>query len=176
VYSGRLTQPVVEQFTPFTRRAFHQFVNDRIGERLKSALDEEMRVEVTEKPIQETEQEDVVEDDRESESKIITTEEEIHAFYVVKAILHDTIDIKRVTVRDRISYCGILLDDNNRKPICRLRFNSPQKYLGVFDSGRSEERIPIEGVDDIYCHADRLKQTVVAYDSPASPTPDEEQS
>ena len=36
-------------------------------------------------------------------------------------------------MRDVQSYCGILLDDNNRKPICRLHFNGSKKYVTLFD-------------------------------------------
>ena len=46
---------------------------------------------------------------------------------------------------------AILLDDNNRKPIARLHFNSKkQKYLGVFDTDKKETRFPIESLDEIY--------------------------
>ena len=66
-------------------------------------------------------------------------------------------------MRDTKSYCGILLDDNNRKPICRLHFNHAQKYLGVI-SQKQEEKIPIELIDDIYKYSDQLKATVQEYD------------
>jgi hypothetical protein len=39
VYSGRMTQTVKDQFTEIAKRAFQEFVNDRINERLKSALE-----------------------------------------------------------------------------------------------------------------------------------------
>ena len=65
-------------------------------------------------------------------------------------------------IQDR--YCGILLDDNNRKPICRLWLNSAQKYIGLFDGKKQEERVPIDDLDDIYKLADRLKGTVAFYE------------
>ena len=34
---------------------------------------------------------------------------------------------ERVAIRDQVTYCGILLDDNNRKPLVRLWFNNSQK-------------------------------------------------
>lgn len=61
---------------------------------------------------------------------------------------------------------GILLDDNNRKPICRLHFNRTQKYLGLFDDSKNEERIPIDELNDIYNYEDRLKGTVLRYEEP----------
>jgi len=67
-------------------------------------------------------------------------------------------------IRDTKSYCGILLDDNNRKPICRLLFNSKQKYLGLLDSDKNVERIPIVLPRDIYQYADKLLAKVSQYE------------
>ena len=69
-------------------------------------------------------------------------------------------------MRDAKSYCAILLDDNNRKPIARLHFNRAKKYIGLF-SGKQEERVAIGSLEDIYEHADRLHETVRAYGSQA---------
>ena len=65
-------------------------------------------------------------------------------------------------MRDVRSYCGILLDDNNRQPICRLRFNTAIKYLSLFHSD-NEQRVRIETVDDIYKYADEIKAATAKY-------------
>jgi hypothetical protein len=47
-------------------------------------------------------------------------------------------------MRDAKSYCAILFDHNNRRPICRLLFNEPSnKSIVLFDTG-SEENIKIK--------------------------------
>jgi hypothetical protein len=78
-------------------------------------------------------------------------------------------------MRDSKSYCAILLDDNNRKPICRLHLNRGIKYIGLFDAERNEERVRIETLDDIFTHADRLKATASSYgisvSAPSTPSP-----
>ncbi len=79
----------------------------------------------------------------------------------------EVVDPERVVMRDTKSYCGILLDDNNRKPICRPRFNGKQKYLGLFDAAKNEERFPIDRVPDIYKYADRLRAMFALYEGPA---------
>ncbi|MFL6788051.1 MAG: hypothetical protein ACJ8FC_05265, partial [Sphingomicrobium sp.] len=62
------------------------------------------------------------------------------------------VDPKRIIMRDAKSYCAILLDDNNRKTIARLHFNSPTvRYLGTF-SGKDEKREPVGETIDIYKH------------------------
>ena len=67
-------------------------------------------------------------------------------------------------MRDTQSYCGVLLDDNNRKPICRLRFNTANRKIGVFDEDKNETEIPIADLDDIYELVDILKKTASGYD------------
>ncbi len=162
VYDGRITQNVREQFAPIVRRALHQFVSSKVSGRLKSALMEEeasqvgSHEEATTKPGATPEQA--------SPSDIVTTEEEREGFRIVRAIMREIVDVSRVVMRDVKTYCGVLLDDNNRKPICRLHFNASQNYLGLFDAQKSEERVPIGSLDEIYAYADRLRATVGYYE------------
>jgi hypothetical protein len=100
--------------------------------------------------------------------KAVTTQEEIEGFYIVKAIVSEIIDAKRIFLRDTIRFCGILLDDTNRKPICRLWFNNPEgKQLGLFDGNKQEIKYPINNVNDLYKFAEQLKERVLSYDSGA---------
>lgn len=169
VYSGKFTQSTQEYFTGITKKAFTQFINERINERLKSAMAEDH---LTPKPEEGTPQPQLDEGGTDSKDDIVTTEDEREAFFIVRAILYETVDPKRVVMRDVKRYCGILLDDNNRKPICRLYLNTKQKYLGLFDENRNEEKIPIEGLSEIFRHSDLLKRTVLSYDgSIKSPAP-----
>ena len=72
------------------------------------------------------------EEDMQDGNKIVTTDEELMGFYIVRAILCNTVDLDRVVDRDAQSYFAILFDDNNRKPICRLHFNGGKKYVETF--------------------------------------------
>lgn len=153
VYSGKITQAVRDQFSVVVKNALNQFIRERINDRLKSALENENDKE-PELPPEETEE-------ASDDSGIVTTEEEIEAYNIVKAIVRDTVDASRVFMRDTKSYCGILLDDNNRKPICRLHLNSPnKKYLGLF-SKKKETRNAIEAIDDIFKYSDQIKTTIM---------------
>jgi predicted type IV restriction endonuclease len=164
VYTGRVTQGVREQFTDIVKRALHQFIADRINERIKTALSGEDgsanndsrnipdTIEIAEKTV-----------DVEGETGVVTTEEELEGFYIVKSIVREVVDPNRVVYRDTLSYFGILLDDNNRKPICRLHFNRAQRYIGLFDSQKNEERLPIDDLNDIYKHSDRIRGTLQYY-------------
>jgi hypothetical protein len=63
-------------------------------------------------------------------------------------------------MRDAKSYCAVLLDDNNRKPIVRLFFNSKQKYVGVFDENKNCERLPIDDLNGIYQYSEQIRDEV----------------
>jgi len=165
VYSGKMTRPVREQFSEITKKALKQFINEKIGERLKFAL-EEQHTPQGEAAIKE----DVSNLGELHGEEIVTTEEEYEGYHIVKAILREIIDAKRISMRDVRSYCSILLDDNTRKPICRLYFNKQQKYLGLFNEQKNEERVPIDGIDEIYDCADQLKATVKYYDETETPS------
>lgn len=162
VYSGRMTVAAREQFTAITRRALQRFMNDKINERLTTALKETSREEPTET-------EEVTAEEAEVESpqkrEIVTTEDEIEGYFAIKSLLRDSIDVSRLHMRDTKSYCGILLDDNNRKPVCRLHFNREQKYLGIFGEDKQEVRVPINSIDDIYKYADQVIATAARYDA-----------
>ena len=95
-----------------------------------------------------------------AKKQIATTDQETEAFFVVKSILRSIIPVGRIIMRDAQTYCGILLDDNNRKPIIRLYFNSDKLRISLLDQGKQEEHITIEGIDDIYKYAQRLIERV----------------
>ena len=176
VYSGRNTSAIRQQFQELTKQALGQFINERINDRLEkaSALGSEYIAQQTTQASEPSSSEQVssVEEDNDG---IVTTAEEFQGYYIVKAILHDVIDIKRVAMRDQRGFCSVLLDDNNRKPICRLRFNSQQKYLGLIDQQKQEQRVTIEDVDEIYSYIDQIRATVGFYDNQgAEATPETE--
>ncbi|NJL53545.1 MAG: hypothetical protein HC930_17755 [Hydrococcus sp. SU_1_0] len=42
--------------------------------------------------------------------KIVTTEQELEGFYIVKAILRGVVDVSRLKYKDTVHYLGINLD------------------------------------------------------------------
>jgi hypothetical protein len=155
-YPGMITAKVLEQFTSLTKRTIQNYINDLITERLKSALTKE---DDKAKEIQQGPKEEAAD-----VSKVITTEEELEGFMIVKTILRQKISSKRIAYRDAQSYFAILLDDNNRKTICRLYLDGSKKYLVTFDAGRKEVKHELTSLDDIFKYADLLVQAVEDYD------------
>ena len=94
--------------------------------------------------------------DEDDEVRVVTTDEELEGYFIVKSIIRPVVESSRIGHRDTQSYFGVLLDDNNRKPVCRLHFNRGQKYLGILDQDKKETRHPIASLDAIYGFADAL--------------------
>lgn len=159
VYPSVVTAKILEQFTNLTKRSIQQHISDLITERLKSALsteDEKLKE-------QEAQQ---VEVEKSTESKVVTTDEELEGFMIVKTILRQKINPSRVTYRDAQSYFAILLDDNNRKTICRLYLNSSKKYFVTLDEQKKEVKSEILSLDDIFNHSETLFKVVEGYEKP----------
>ncbi|MGQ4811281.1 restriction endonuclease [Agrobacterium vitis] len=150
IYEGRITSQVREMLTGVVRSAFREVIMDTVKNRLSSALAEtEQVIETIDQPVEEAQD-------------VITTDEEREGYMIVKAIAREVIGPSRVVMRDQKTYCGILIDNNNRKPLARLWFNRSVKYIGLFD-GEQEERVIINSLDEIYEYSERLRVTAKRY-------------
>ncbi len=72
-------------------------------------------------------------------------------------------------MRDAKSYCAILLDDNNRKPIFRLHFNQSQWYIGIVKESKEkrhkkETRHKIDSINNLYQFADTMLEVIADYE------------
>jgi len=145
-------------FKEYAKKALAISINESISDRLKSALNINEKIEKKDEgktnPI----------DQNIEVAKIITTDEELEAFQIVKAILREKITADRISPRDTQSYFGVLLDDNNRKPICRFHFNTINKYLEVFHKGKDAgEKQQLNSLDEIYGFREQLHEAVGNY-------------
>ena len=168
VYSKLLTQVAKERFSHLVRQAFREFIDDRINATLKSAL---ARDTIIDEPIPEVvAPEDTAQPVALEPDPVVTTEEEVQGYELVKAIVSDVVDLDRVFFRDTKSYSMVLLDNSNRKPILRLYFNSlSNKQIGLPGEGRDSHgrrEIPaysIESVEEITGYANQIRDVVIRY-------------
>lgn len=159
-YDGRFTQNVIDEFRGIVRDSLRAFVSEQVENRLKSALASESQ--------QQTEElKETSDDDAPAESDhrdgIVTTAEERDAYLIIRAILREDVDVKRIDMRDAVSYCAILLDNNNRRPVARLYFGVTKKQIGIFDEQKQEQKYPLETVDDIYDYSTELRNALKRY-------------
>lgn len=106
---------------------------------------------------------------------IVTHNTEVWALVAIRTLLRDVVSPSRIVMRDQKSYCSILLDDNNRKPICRL-FNFDHFDWGMDNIGKNAyililtesnekgERHNLQYVDDIYPLTEPLVKAVMRHE------------
>ena len=146
------TDKVREKIMPLVKSALDAVISERVKANLSDALnataakEEEHSAPVEQQP----------------HGGIVTTQEEIDAYNIIRAVLRMVCSPEQVVMRDAKSYCAVLFDDNNRKPICRLYFNSQKKRVGLFDDER-EEVIPLQNIDELFQLTDRLVATAKKY-------------
>ena len=189
LYSGPKTQTVIRQFTEIVRQAFNELVNDEVNRRLKLVFEAEKGPDEKpdEKPGEAEKGPDEKPDEKPGEAekgpdekpdekpdqpnRIVTTEEEIAAVDLIKDLISEKVNPERVFMRDQISYCGVLLDNNNRKVICRLFLSQEKKHISLFSKdengeGRKETKQPLENIQDITAHKEALWAACAMYEGP----------
>ena len=152
-----MTAKNLEFFHKVVSTATAQYLNDEASRRLRNA----QAISETESPVASPDPTPPSEIESEP-PEIETTEDEVQGFMIVRAISCALVNPERVAIRDAKSYCAILFDDNNRKPIVRLYFNSSKYRVGLFGADKSETIKEIENVTDIYRFQDLIKERVKA--------------
>ena len=155
VYKGTKTKKVRESFAGITHDAFREFINDRVQKRLKLALDNE-----SEESKENVADSDEVKDISERESDIVTTEDEILGYNVVKSVLLNHVDLDRVFMVDRVAYCNIVLDNDSRRTICRFHFGPKKKAVAIQHEAAAWDKTSIKSINDIYDLQDKLRGRV----------------
>jgi len=155
-YPGVLTAKMMELFSGLVKKSINQVISDIIQERLKTALNKEK-----ESSSEKGEEDSQVES---NDKGIITTEEELEAYYIVKSILLPEIPSSRIVYRDAKTVFNIFLDDNNRKPICKLHLGENRKVMVLFDEEKNSNKIELDNIEDIYKYADQIRLCTQNYD------------
>ncbi|WP_027633533.1 type I restriction endonuclease [Clostridium hydrogeniformans] len=161
-YQGVKTQNVIEKFRPIVKKSFQQFISDFMNEKLKSILNNNEES-IQEKEDESSEEEKIELIDTEENHSIVTTEEELEGFNIVRSILSEVIVAEDITLKDVERYCGILYKNNTRKWICRLFFNGGKKSIIISDENKSGVRYYINSITDIYNYKSELIDSAKKY-------------
>lgn len=156
-YAGRLTQSVVEKFRPVLKKALNTYISELMNDKIKSALDSENN----DKDSDESENIDEMPREKE-ESKIVTTQDELEAYFVIKNVLKEATEMDNIVYKDNEQYMSVLYQGNTRKWICRLYFGN-KKVVAIPDDNKKEIRFTIDSVYDIENHRDLLLQVLKRY-------------
>lgn len=91
----------------------------------------------------------VIEEESKNGSIVITTAEELKIYHSVKTLLLHSIkklDASRINYRDLKNSFNILVDDNNKKIICKITSTRGKYYL---DLNNSNEKVEVKGLESI---------------------------
>lgn len=132
----RMTNAVLEEFRNYIKKSFKEIINDLAYDKITNIKNNLQAV-----------NDDEDEEEIDSNKEIVTTEEELQSFYIVKSILAETdTNLDDITYKDTLSYFSILYQNKVTKWICRLYFNNSKKFI-TFPDGTSQN---IEKLEDIY--------------------------
>lgn len=160
VHPGKITQNVLEKYRPLVKRTINVFLSEMIGDKLKSAIETTME---SEKQVAasstDTSTGTVTADPESTKPAIVTTLEELEAFYTIKSILREVVDPKRVAYKDTASYFSVLLDNNVRKWVCRIWFGESKKAFCLHGEEKGDTWINFETIDDLFKYRTEIAAT-----------------
>lgn len=146
IYKGPKTQNIIEKFRPILKKSLTEYINDSINEKIKLAINSNNINTDNEKPIS-------TQDKKESKQSSISDIEQ-EAFFAVKNILKNTLDMNDINYKVTESYLAVIYKNNTRKWICRFICNTSQKTLII----QNKEKIKLNAINDIY----RYEQDIIA--------------
>lgn len=161
---------LIEQYRPILKKSIASVINDIIADRLNVAMkkNEDKVIETVSE--EGTSCEKTVETAKDlpngivfqdKERGIVTTQEEIDAYNIVRSILRQYVDVKRIQYNDYKSYFTVNLDGSTWWWICHLYLGKRKKQFCIPKDGyKSNEWIEIESIDDLFKYADKLKSSL----------------
>ena len=150
----RIRAQILDSFRLIVTEAIQSYIADRINETLDKAI---KTVEVKEHDHQLDEQDTA---EAENSNDIVTTQEEIEALYIVRAICASLINPDRIMEKDTKNYCNITLDGEPRKSFLRLHFNFVRKKkIAIFDQDEPEV-VPVTAPSDLYQYKERIRKAL----------------
>lgn len=169
--SGQITSKVIDMFTPLVKKSITSVINDIISDRLNTAIKNSEQTSDSLQTIDNTSINTSTEDTEkklpdgvvymDKESGVVTTQEELDAYNIVRSILRKSVDVSRITYKDYKSYFVVNIDNSQWFWICRVSIGAKKKQIGIpVDQYKSCEWIQIDNMDDIFKYADRLEEAL----------------
>lgn len=165
-YSGQKTQSVLEKFRPILRKALNDLISEMMNDKIKVALGGSggsVSVPDTKQVEESSSKAEADSEDQKKIPNIVTTEEELESYFIIKNLLSDIADIKDITYKDTESYISILYKANIRKWICRLRLTDSAKCLILPDENKKEVKYPLQDIYELPQYKEQLSDVLQRY-------------
>lgn len=166
---GKYTAKLVDQYRPIVKKSIASVINDIISDRLNVAMKNENKEEkqMPQEVENGNQQSDEINEEKlpdgvvfqDREKGIVTTQEEIDAYNIVRSILRQYVDVSRIQYNDYKTYFSVNIDGSTWWWICRIYIGKRSKKICLpKDNYKTNEWIDIETIDDIFNYADGLKE------------------
>lgn len=168
-YSAPKTQAVLDKFRPILKKALNDYISETMNDKIKAALGGSGGSSVSAAPEKApvdtaaASDNDASKQDTPAQPRIVTTEEELEAYFIIKNLLKDVVDINDITYKDTESYINILYKANTRKWICRLRLKEDQKILFIPDADKNIEKHSLADIYELQQYSDALHGVLARY-------------
>lgn len=148
----------IEMISPSTE--FLKLIHKRMS--FKSKFNDDRMVELMNSSLFKSLADKIILHETKTNSKsagIITTEDEIQAYHTVRTLLiqNKKIPKEKIGYRDQKGTFNILIDDNQRKIICQLKFTESVKKITI---GMND--YPLENLDDILKFKNELTERTIS--------------
>lgn len=141
-HTKRMTQQKYEEFSGMIKTTINNYINDIMAERLDVATKIQEETQQVVIPQEELQQE-------KTKNKVVTTPEELEAFYIVKSILREQVPTELIKYRDYQNYFTIYIDKGYRI-VARLYFYSSGNTIEIVNKDKSSTKHKIESIEEIY--------------------------
>ena len=145
IYEGVKTQNIVDKYRAILKKSINYYLNSLVNQKLQNALNNST-----------AERNEVSNEEIEEQDGIITTNEELESYYIVKAILSEFANPNELYYKDTYSYFGILYENKVTKWVCRVYLKENVKFIVIPDENKNEVRYEINDIIDIYKLKDKL--------------------
>lgn len=152
IYDGLKTQSVIDKYRDIIKNALNEYISESMNDKISAALNVDTTID-----------EELKETEENSKPRIVTTEEELQAFYIIKGMFAGMCQLDDIVYRDTESYFGILYKNNNRKPICRLNLDTKKKQLLLPDENKKFTRYYIDTLDNLYDYKPQIIECLKLY-------------
>jgi Uncharacterized conserved protein len=161
---GHYNQSQVEKYTPILKRAISLYINEVISDRLNFAAKNQEEQTDTANTIQEEKKEEKLPEgvvSQDESTGIITTQEEIDAYNIIRSILRKNVDASKITYKDTKSYFVVSYNESSWYWICRISLKQYSKRICFpKDNYKSNEWFDLSSIDDIFNYSDKLIESL----------------
>ncbi|WP_353079714.1 type I restriction enzyme HsdR N-terminal domain-containing protein [Flavobacterium sp.] len=127
-FSNAFANELYDPSDDFIKAIFNRMNGKRMTDQVKLKIREQINSNTIQNALKK-----VIEEESKNGSLIITTAEELKIYHTIKTILihRKEIDADRITYRDQKNSFNILVDDNNKKIICKILNNRNNYSLEI---------------------------------------------